>query len=67
MTVGIGGINSWQDRYDGGDTRQLVDFDEIPVEGRRVIISPDSDVLKCMVRAGTQGMAELFRNRGATC
>jgi hypothetical protein len=65
VTVGIGGISSWQDHYDGGDSRPLVELEEIPMDGRTVIISPDSDVLKPQVRAGTEGLAELLRGRGA--
>ena len=65
VTVGIGGISSWKDAYDGGDSRPLVEWDEIPMDGRTVIISPDSDVLKPQVQAGTRGLAELLRDRGA--
>ncbi|PSB37940.1 DUF3854 domain-containing protein [Aphanothece minutissima] len=65
ITVGIGGISSWQDTYDGGDSRPLVELEEIPMLGRRVIISPDSDVLKDQVYAGTKGLAEYLKGRGA--
>ena len=65
VTVGIGGISSWQDHYDGGESRPLIELDEIPMDGRTVIISPDSDVLKPQVHAGTRGLAELLKGRGA--
>ncbi len=65
VTVGIGGISSWKDRYDGGESRPLVDWDEIPLDGRTVIICPDSDVRKPAVRAATRGLAELLQGKGA--
>ncbi len=65
ITVGIGGISSWTDRYDGGESRPLVDWDEIPMDGRTVIICPDSDARKPAVRSATKGLAELLRSKGA--
>jgi hypothetical protein len=65
ITVGLGGINSWTDHYDGGESRPLTDWDEIPMTGRTVIICPDSDVQKPTVRAAVKGLAEMLHGKGA--
>ncbi len=32
LTIGIGGVNSWQDRYDGGEeSRPIIELQEIPL------------------------------------
>ncbi len=52
LTIGLGGVNSWRDRYDDGETsRPLVDFDEITLHGREVRLCFDSDLDKPQVGA----------------
>jgi phage/plasmid-associated DNA primase len=66
LTVGLGGVNSWRDRYDGGDeSRPLVDFDEIPMNGRCVRLCFDSDHRKPQVAAALRGLAEFLADQGA--
>jgi phage/plasmid-associated DNA primase len=66
VTIGLGGVNSWRDRYDGGEeSRPLVEFDEIPLHGREVRLCFDSDLDKPQVLAALKGVAELLRDKGA--
>ena len=66
LTVGLGGVNSWRDRYDGGeDSRPLVEFDEIPLDGREVRLCFDSDLRKPQVAAALRGLAEMLLEKGA--
>lgn len=66
LTVGLGGVTSWRDRYDGGeDSRPLVDFDEIPLDGRQVRLCFDSDLQKPQVAAALRKLAEFLAERGA--
>lgn len=66
ITVGIGGVSSWQDHYDGGEeSRPLVDFDEIPLEGREVRLCFDSDFRKPQVAAALRALAEFLASKGA--
>lgn len=66
ITVGLGGVNSWKDRYDGSEeSRPLVDFDEITLAGRRVRLCFDSDLHKPQVAAALRGLAEFLVDRGA--
>ena len=66
LTVGLGGVSSWRDRYDGGeDSRPLVDFDEIPLDGRQVRLCFDSDLQKPQVAAELRKLAEFLAERGA--
>lgn len=66
ITVGLGGVNSWRDRYDGGiDSRPLVDFDEIPLDGREVRLCFDSDFRKPQVAAALRNLATFLSERGA--
>jgi len=66
LTIGISGVNSWRDRYDGGDeSRPLVEFDELPLHGREVRLSFDSDLDKPQVLAALRGLAEFLAEKGA--
>ena len=66
LTVGLGGVNSWRDRYDGGEeSRPLVDFDEIPLDGRQVRLCFDSDLQKPQVAAALRELALFLAGRGA--
>jgi hypothetical protein len=66
LTVGLGGVNSWRDRYDGGqESKPLVDFDEIPLDGRQVRLCFDSDLQKPQVAAALRKLAEFLSERGA--
>lgn len=65
VTIGLGGVSSWRDRYDGGDSETLVDFEEIPVESRTVRLCFDSDTDKPQVAAALRGLAEMLKGRGA--
>ena len=66
LTVGLGGVNSWRDRYDGGEeSRPLVEFDEITLHGREVRLCFDSDLQKPQVAAALRGLAELLVEKGA--
>ena len=66
LTIGLGGVNSWKDHYDGGDeSRPLVDFDEIPFEGREVRLCFDSDLDKPQVLAALRELAEFLLSKGA--
>jgi len=67
LTIGLGGVSSWRDRYDDpkGPSRPLVDFDEIELEGREVRLCFDSDFNKPQVAAELRGLAEMLDGRGA--
>jgi phage/plasmid-associated DNA primase len=66
ITIGLGGVSSWQDRYDGrGDSMPLVEFDEIPLEGREVRLCFDSDLHKPQVASALRKLAEFLKEKGA--
>ena len=66
LTVGLGGVNSWRDRYDGGEeSRPLVDFDEIHLKGREVRICFDSDLQKPQVAAALRKLTQFLSEQGA--
>lgn len=66
ITVGLGGVSSWQDRYDGrSDSIPLVEFDEIPLEGREVRLCFDSDLHKPQVASALRELAEFLNEKGA--
>jgi hypothetical protein len=66
LTIGLGGVSSWRDRYDGGEeSRPLVDFDEIPLDGREVRLCFDSDFRKPQVAAELRKLAEFLASCGA--
>lgn len=66
LTIGLGGVNSWRDRYDDGETSQpLVDFDEITLDGREVRLCFDSDLDKPQVAAALRQVAEYLQSKGA--
>ncbi|MEB3362169.1 MAG: DUF5906 domain-containing protein, partial [Synechococcaceae cyanobacterium] len=67
LTIGLGGVSSWRDRYDDpdGESRPLVDFEEIALDGREVRLCFDSDFNKPQVAAELRGLAEMLDARGA--
>jgi len=66
ITLGLGGVNSWVDRYDGGDeSRPLVELEEIPFKGREVRLCFDSDFEKPSVKAALRKLAEWLAGQGA--
>lgn len=66
LTVGIGGVNSWRDRYDGGEeSKPLVDWEEIPLDDREVRLCFDSDLDKPQVAAALKELATYLMERGA--
>jgi P4 family phage/plasmid primase-like protien len=67
VTVGLGGVSSWRDRYDDseGDSRPLVDWDEIPLDGREVRLCFDSDIQKPQVAAALKALSEFLLSKGA--
>lgn len=66
LTIGLGGVNSWRDRYDDGEnSRPLVDFDEITLHGREVRLCFDSDLDKPQVAAALCELAEFLQAKGA--
>ncbi len=65
LTIGIGGVDSWRDRYDGGESRPLVDLDELPIKGREVRLCFDSDVHKPTVRLALEKLARYLLKRDA--
>ena len=70
ITIGLGGVSSWRDRYDGQSrdepSRPIVELEEIPMDGRRVRLCFDSDLHKPQVRAALKELAEWLDGRGAT-
>lgn len=66
LTIGIGGVSSWQDRRDGGEeSSPLKEFEEIPLDGREVRLCFDSDLDKPQVANALKGIAEMLADRGA--
>lgn len=66
LTIGLGGVSSWRDRYDNGEeSRPLVDFDEIELKGREVRLCFDSDFRKPQVAAELRKLAEFLADKGA--
>lgn len=66
VTIGLGGVNSWKDRYDEGEeSKPLVDWDEIPLQGREVRLCFDSDLEKPQVMGALKQLAEFLASRGA--
>lgn len=69
LTIGIGGVNSWKDRYDGQSKEQgskpLVDWEEITLEGREVRLCFDSDLNKPQVAAALEELSFFLLDKGA--
>lgn len=69
LTIGLGGVSAWRDRYDGqghdAPSRPLVDWEEIPLLGREVRLCFDSDREKPQVAAALRALAEFLAERGA--
>ena len=65
VTIGLGGVSSWKDRYDGGkESRPLIDWEGIPVEDREVRLCFDSDIDKPQVAANLKWLAEFILSNG---
>jgi len=65
ITIGLGGVNAWRDHYDGGDSRPLVEFDEMALDGREVRLCFDSDLHKPQVIDALKSLAEFLQSKGA--
>lgn len=69
LTIGLGGVSAWRDRYDAqgheAPSRPLVDWEEIPLLGREVRLCFDSDREKPQVAAALRDLAEFLAERGA--
>ena len=67
LTIGLGGVNSYRDRYDDGETSRIIpELEEIPVNGRTVYICFDSDCFsKPQVLSAMRKLAEYLEGRGA--
>jgi len=66
LTIGLGGVSSWQDRRAGGDQSQpLPELDAIQVERREVRLCFDSDFSKPQVAAELRKLGEYLIDRGA--
>jgi phage/plasmid-associated DNA primase len=66
LTLGIGGVNSWRDRYDGREeSKPLVDWEEIPLDDREVRLCFDSDLDKPQVAAALKELATYLMEQGA--
>jgi P4 family phage/plasmid primase-like protien len=66
ITIGLGGVSSWRDRYDGGrESKPLVDWDEIALDKREVRLCFDSDVDKPQVAGALRALAEFLLSKGA--
>jgi phage/plasmid-associated DNA primase len=66
VTIGLGGVSSWQDRRAGGDGSQpLPELEAVPVDGREVRLCFDSDLQKPQVAAALQSLADYLADRGA--
>lgn len=69
ITIGLGGVSSWRDRYDGqgkdDESKPLTDWDDIPLQGREVRLCFDSDLAKPQVAAELRKLSEFLLERGA--
>jgi len=66
ITLGLGGVNSWVDRYDGGEqSRPLVELEELLLDGREVRLCFDSDFQKPSVKAALRKLGEWLASQGA--
>ncbi len=66
VTIGLGGVDSWVDHYDGGDdSKPLVEFEEIPFQGREVRLCFDSDLDKPSVATALKKLANFLADMGA--
>lgn len=69
ITLGLGGVSSWQDRYDGQSEDEpsapIIELEELPVQGRRIRLCFDSDHHKPQVRAALRDLANYLDERGA--
>ena len=66
LTIAIGGVNSWRDRYqDGTKSEPIVEFEEIPFNNREVRICFDSDLQKPQVAAALRDLAMFLIGKNA--
>jgi phage/plasmid-associated DNA primase len=69
VTIGLGGVSSWRDRYDGqakdDESKPITDWDDIPLDGRETRLCFDSDIRKPQVAAELRKLSEFLLGRGA--
>ena len=69
ITIGLGGVSSWRDRYDGQSkdesSQPIIELQELNLSGRRVRLCFDSDHHKPQVRSALKQFAEYLDERGA--
>ena len=69
LTIGLGGVSSWRDRYDGQSkdepSKPIIELEELPLHDRRVRLCFDSDLHKPQVRAELRALAHYLDERGA--
>lgn len=68
VTIGLGGVTSWQDRRDGGEeSKPLPDFDDLDLKlmGREVRLCFDSDLAKPQVAAALEKLSWFLEGKGA--
>ncbi len=68
VTIGLGGVTSWQDRRDGGEqSKPLPDFDDLDLKlsGREVRLCFDSDLAKPQVAAALEQLSWFLEGKGA--
>ena len=69
ITIGLGGVNGWRDRYDGQSSdepsKPIIELEDLLLSGRRVRLCFDSDHHKPQVRAALKDLAHYLEERGA--
>ena len=66
LTIGLGGVSSWQDRRAGGEnSAPLPDLLELELDGREVRLCFDSDLGKPQVAHQLRALSELLKSCGA--
>lgn len=69
ITIGIGGVSSWRDRYDGQGkdepSKPIIELEDLLLKDRRVRLCFDSDLHKPQVRAALKDLAHYLDKRGA--
>lgn len=68
VTIGLGGVTSWQDRRDGSEqSKPLPDFDDLDLKlsGREVRLCFDSDLAKPQVAAALEQLSWFLEGKGA--
>ena len=66
LTIGLGGVSSWQDRRAGGEnSAPLPDLLDLELDGREVRLCFDSDLSKPQVAHQLRALSELLKSCGA--